>query len=97
MMLALAFGAAFAAPSAPPPQSRALPAFELPPAAPRVREERAAPFEPLRPRNLNLRDSNAPEAQWQIAEGGPMLVVGAMGGRRSGMPKLAHVAVDWTF
>lgn len=97
MMLAFALGAAVAAPSAPLPQPRALPVFDLPPATAHTHEKQVAPLDPVRPRNLNLRDSNAPEAEWQIADGGPVFLVGAMGGRRSGMPKLAHVAVDWSF
>jgi hypothetical protein len=98
MMLAFAMGAALAAPPAPAaPPSPAI-GFDLPPSAiVRRVDPHILPLVPLPPRNLDTRDLNAPEAEWKIVDGGPALLVGAMGGRRSGMPKLAHVALDWSF
>ena len=38
-----------------------------------------------------------PELDVSLARNGPYILVGAMGGRHSGMPKLAHVALGWSF
>lgn len=97
-MLALAFGAALAAQSAQAPSPLAASDFDLSSAVVlRQPVDAPPPLAPVKPRNLDTRDSSAPEAEWQFAEGGPVVVVGAMGGRRSGMPKLAHVGLDWSF
>lgn len=100
MMLAFAMGAALAAPLSQQARPVAVSDFDLsaeiqqfaPPQEPE-------PLVPEQPRNLDTRDFaiDAPEAEWRVAEGGPVLVVGAMGGRRAGMPKLAHVGLDWSF
>ncbi len=63
-------------------------------AAPR---DRAEPLVPAIPANISLSDFDAPELALPLAENGPVFAVGAFGGRRTGMPKLAHVAFDWTF
>ncbi len=98
MMLALALSAALAVQPVQPAEPVASSDFDLtPPAAQTQHEERPMQLVPERPRNLDTRDFNAPEAEWKVADGGPLLMVGAMGGRRSGMPKLAHVALDWSF
>lgn len=99
MMLAFAIGAALATPPI-PPQAAVANDFDLSRRAERtLTRQIAAPLVPLPPRNLDTRDVavDAPEAEWRVGESGPVLVVGAMGGRRSGMPKLAHVALDWSF
>lgn len=95
-MLAFAIGAALAAqPWAPVAASD----FDLPPRTENAPGDQDGPLTPDPPRNLDTRDFavDAPEAEWRVGEGGPVLVVGAMGGRRSGMPRLAHVALDWSF
>ena len=100
MMLAFAIGAALAVPPLQPGASVAVSDFDLSPEAERIAPRKdSAPLVPVVPRNLDTRDFavDAPEAEWRVAEGGPVLVVGAMGGRRSGRPKLAHVALDWSF
>lgn len=97
-MLTMAIGAALAAQSAPSAAPERSIRYDLPPSAIGHRaDDPTAPLAPLPPRNLDTRDLNAPEAEWRLAEGGPALSVGAMGGQRSGMPKLAHVALDWSF
>ena len=100
MMLTIAIGAVLAVQFTPPPQPVAASDFDLPATA--VRQGIAngsGSLVPLQPRNLDIRASafDAPEAEWRVADGGPVVMVGAMGGRRSGMPKLAHVALDWSF
>lgn len=100
MMLAFAIGAALAVPPTQPQAAVAASDFDLsPPTEPGVTRQNAVALVPMRPRNLDTRDfaMDAPEAEWRVGEGGPVFVVGAMGGRRSGMPKLAHVALDWSF
>lgn len=99
MMLAIALGTALAGPSAARSQTIAPSDFDLSPGAAGPSRGDAAPLVPERPRNLDTRDFavDAPEAEWQVAVDGPVLAVGAMGGRRSGRPKLAHVALDWSF
>lgn len=65
--------------------------------------EQASQRDPVRPHNLDTRDFavEMPEIQLPLAERGPVLLVGAMGGRSGGryggMPKLAHVALGWSF
>lgn len=51
------------------------------------------------PRGLDLRSFafDPPTYEYLIAEGGPVLIAGAMGGGRKGAPKLLHVMVDWDF
>ena len=97
MMLAIAMSAVLPVEAAPTPLAVVADSFELPPASQQI----PAPslLAPRQPRNLDVRTTavDAPEAEWQLAYRGPVLVVGAMGGRRSGMPKLAHVALDWSF
>ncbi len=68
-----------------------------------VSREEAAPREPVAPRNLDTRDFavDMPEFEMSLADNGPIILVGAMGGRSGdvykGLPKLAHVAVGWSF
>ena len=64
-----------------------------------VSREQAAPRPPVAPRNMDTRDFavDMPELELSLAEKGPFILVGAMGGRHSGMPKLAHVALGWSF
>lgn len=101
MMLALALGAALVPPlpRQPPPVDSVtagdfdLAATTIPDRSPRAEE----PLAPVPPRNLDIRDLDAPEAEWRVVDGGPVIAVGAMGGNRSGRPKLAHVALDWSF
>jgi hypothetical protein len=38
-----------------------------------------------------------PQWTYSPAEGGPTLVLAALGGGRKGAPKLAHVRIDWHF
>lgn len=99
MMLAFAFGAAVAVLPALSSRPVAPNGFDLPPASETSPRDQAAPVVPERPRNLDTRDFaiDAPEAEWQVATDGPVIAIGAMGGRRSGRPKLAHVALDWSF
>lgn len=100
MMLAFAIGAALAVQPAQTRQSVAASDFDLSPGSVRGWiPEPLGPLVPARPRHLDTRviALDAPEAEWRVANGGPVVVVGAMGGRRSGMPKLAHVALDWAF
>ena len=97
-MLAFAIGAALAVQPVQASSPVAASDFDLSSAVvPRQSPDAPAPLAPVKPRNLDTHDSAAPEAEWQLAEGGPVVMVGAMGGRRSGMPKLAHVALDWSF
>ncbi len=51
------------------------------------------------PRGMETRDMvwNPPSFEMAIIDGGPVLAVGAMGTKRKGMPKLAHVGIDWNF
>lgn len=64
-----------------------------------VAREDATPREPTVPRNIDMRDFavDMPELEIQVAENGPVFLVGAMGGRHKGMPALAHVALGWNF
>ena len=65
--------------------------------------EDAAPPSPVAPRNLDTRDFavDAPEIEMTLGESGALLLIGAMGGRQGkvfeDLPKLAHVAVGWSF
>ncbi len=98
MTLVLALGAAIAAHPAEPVHPVAVAStFELTSSPADGARDHTAPLVPRRPRNLDTRDSNAPEAELRFAADGPVIAVGAMGGRRSGRPKLAHVALDWSF
>lgn len=53
--------------------------------------------DPLPPRGLDIdtKDFQAPEWEWSLAHRGPTILLGALGGRHSGMPKLAHVGLVW--
>ena len=64
-----------------------------------VSRDQAAPVPPVAPRNMDTRDFpvDMPEIELSIADKGPFLLVGAMGGRHAGMPKLAHIALGWSF
>ncbi len=99
MLLVLALGAAIAAHPAEPVEPVAASTFNLSSPSPGRSDDHAAPLVPQRPRNLDSRDFavDAPEAELRLAVDGPVLAIGAMGGRRSGRPKLAHVALDWSF
>lgn len=103
MMLALATSVYLAAHGAAP--ATTLPAgFDLSKTSGRaISREEAAPREPAVPRNLDTRDFavDMPELEVSLAEKGPVILLGAMGGRRGDtykdMPKLAHVALGWSF
>lgn len=96
-MLAFAIGTALAVHSGEAAQPAATRTFDLPPTS-RIRPDRPdIPLDPVIPRNLDTRGSNAPEAEWRVAHDGPVFSIGAMGGRRAGRPKLAHVAMGWSF
>lgn len=88
-LLAAAFAAV--APVGPP--------LDLPPPAvgPVARDD-AAPAAPVPPRGLDTRPA-APEVEMALLDvkQGPVLRVGALGGRHGAAPKLAHVAVGWRF
>lgn len=60
--------------------------------------ENAMPAEPIAPRGMDTR-SAAPEVEMALldAETGPVLRVGAFGGKHRAAPKLAHVALGWRF
>lgn len=90
----LLLAAAFA--PAPTPQ------FDLARAANRSHpREEAAPTAPALPRGVDTRAVavDAPEVEMALldAKQGPVLRVGALGGKHNAAPKLAHVAVGWRF
>ena len=94
MISLLAAGLAAIAPAAP--------AFDLAqPAERTVAREQAAPAAPTAPRGMDTRDVavDAPEVEMALLDvkQGPMLRVGALGGRHDAAPKLAHIAVGWRF
>jgi hypothetical protein len=99
MMLVLSLGAAMAVQPAEPVQPVTVSDFELTASPPNSSGDDVSPLVPERPRNLDTRDFavDAPEAELRLAVDGPVLAIGAMGGRRSGRPKLAHIALDWSF
>lgn len=69
--------------------------------AAQLREDEAlalpADTTPPRGAQLSRRDYTPPAVAFEVAANGPVLRAGALGSRQRGMPKLAHVAVDWTF
>ena len=80
----------------------AQPAFDLAqPAARPISRDDAAPIAPVAPRGLDTRTNavDAPEVEMALLDvkQGPVLRVGALGGRHNAAPKLAHVAVGWRF
>jgi len=80
----------------------ASPAFDLArPASEAVTREEAAPRAALPPQGMDTRAVavEAPEVEMALldAKVGPMLRLGALGGRHNAAPKLAHVAVGWRF
>jgi hypothetical protein len=88
-LLAAAFAAVAPAP----------PAFDRPmPASRSVSRDDAAPTAPVPPRGLDTRPA-APEVEMALLDvkQGPVLRIGALGGRHGAAPKLAHVAVGWRF
>lgn len=100
MMLAVAAAAVLAAHSAAATDVPVASDFDLPRSSSRpVSRDRAPPIAPVAPRNMDLRDFavDMPELEFSLADRGPVILVGAMGGRHSGMPKLAHVALGWDF
>ena len=64
-----------------------------------ISREEASPQAPAIPRNMDMRDFavDLPEIEVKVADKGPVLLMGAMGGRHKGMPALAHVALGWSF
>lgn len=91
MLSVLAAAFAVVAPTAP--------TFDLAQPAPRtVSRDDALPAAPVLPRGTDTRPA-APEVEMALldAEQGPVLRVGALGGRHGAAPKLAHVAVGWRF
>ena len=100
MMLVIATAAVLAAQSSHAPSTPVASDFDLPRSSARsISREQAAPTAPVAPRNMDLRDFaiDMPEFEFSLADKGPVILVGAMGGRHSGMPKLAHVGLDWNF
>lgn len=98
MLLVLATAAALA----PLPPRTALAAYDLPPPSRAAADrDQFGPMAPPNPHNLDTRDLTAPEFAMELAERGPVILVGAMGGRHRGtykdIPKLAHVALGWSF
>lgn len=100
MSLAFATAAALAAQGGAPVAN----SFDLAqPAKRTILREDAAPPAPVAPRNLDTRDFavDAPEFEMALGESGGLLLIGAMGGRQGkvfdDLPKLAHVAVGWSF
>lgn len=95
IMLFAAAAAAASAPAATSALDRVRPGFEA------IPRERAAPRDPETPRGLDLRDNGIelPEVELALLDSkvGPVLRVGALGGRHNAAPKLAHVAVGWNF
>lgn len=80
----------------------ATPVFDLAQPAERTTpREEAAPAAPTRPRGMDTREVavDAPEVEMALLDvkQGPMLRVGALGGRHNAAPKLAHIAVGWRF
>lgn len=65
----------------------------------RLPREKAAPGNLQAPRGMDLHTSDwvPPAIEFTLAENGPVFAAGAMGSRRKGVPKLAHVAIDWNF
>lgn len=96
MMLVLTL-AAIAAPPGEPVRPVATSNFDL--SSQTEPRDDNTPLVPKRPHNLDTRDFavDAPEAELRLAVDGPVIAIGAMGGKRSGRPKLAHVALDWSF
>ena len=68
------------------------------PAAETLSREQAAPSAPVPPRGMDTRPA-APEIEMALLDPkvGPVLRIGALGGRHDAAPKLAHVAVGWRF
>lgn len=87
--------------TAPPPATTTALAAEFDLAETRdpVPRHRAAPIAPVLPRNMDTRNFavDLPEFVLPLAENGPRLLVGALGGRGKGMPKLVHVGLGWSF
>jgi hypothetical protein len=82
--------------------SPAMPAFDLAqPTARSASRDDAAPNAPVLPRGIDARTVavDAPEVEMALLDvkQGPVLRVGAFGGRHGAAPKLAHVAVGWLF
>lgn len=71
------------------------------PADSRVPREKASAAAPNAPRGLDPRAVAiaAPEIEMALLDvkQGPVLRVGALGGRHGAAPKLAHIAVGWRF
>ncbi len=77
----------------------AQPAFDLSrPIDRSVSRDDAPPAAPVPPRGLDTRPA-APEVEMALLDvkQGPVLRVGALGGRHGAAPKLAHIAVGWRF
>lgn len=100
MMLVLATAAALAAQATHTAGTPVASDFDLSRSSGRsISRDQAAPLQPVAPRNMDTRDFavDMPEFELSLADKGPFILVGAMGGRHSGMPKLAHVALGWSF
>ena len=74
------------------------PSFHAVQPAPAVARDDAVPAAPIPPRGLDMRPA-APEVEMALLDvkQGPVLRIGALGGRHGAAPKLAHVAVGWRF
>ncbi len=64
-----------------------------------VSAEQATPTDPALPRGTDTRTFawDPPAFEVELNQSGAVLAFGAMGTRHKGMPKLAHVGIDWDF
>jgi hypothetical protein len=99
MILAFATAASLAA----HPGHSAAEGFDLAEPAERTLAREEAVSATSAPRNLDTRTFafDPPELDMVLAQNGPRLLLGAMGGRQgkafAGIPKLAHIALGWSF
>ena len=100
MMLVMATAAALAVPQVHPAGAPVASDFDLSRSSSRsISRDQAAPLPLVVPSNMDTGDLavDMPELELSLARKGPFLLLGAMGGRHAGMPKLAHVALGWSF
>lgn len=62
-------------------------------------QRHSAPLDPEMPRGMDTREFawDPPGFELQFYQDGPVFAGGALGSELKGMPKLAHVALDWDF
>lgn len=66
--------------------------------ASRVDRRTVAPRAPQAPPGIDLREISWDPPGGEVEfENGAVLLVGALGAERKGLPKLAHIALDWDF